>query len=266
MSAPAPIPFDPARFRSAAAHYLRGRPPYATALFADVAALCGLDGTGRLLDLGCGPGQIAMALRPFVAEAVGMDPEPEMLAIAGQLAQQAGMAVTFRQGSSYDLPAESGPFRLVTIGRAFHWMDRARTARHLDRLLQPGGAAVLFRTDHIAVPDNAWRTEFGAVLEAATGRGQRAAWRQPGWLRHEAVLLDSPLCALHRVGVVERRRVPGADLVDRALSMSSTTRQRLGEAGAATLAATVKGLVAAVSDDGWVTEVVESSALIARRP
>ena len=57
------IPFQPDRFRSAAAHYLRGRPAYSDALIRDVALLCGLDGTGRLLDLGCGPGQLARAFR-----------------------------------------------------------------------------------------------------------------------------------------------------------------------------------------------------------
>ena len=232
-----PIPFDPARFRSAAAHYLQGRPAYAPALFGDVAKLCGLDGTGRLLDLGCGPGQLATAFRPYVAEAVGMDPEPEMLALATRLATEAEVDIRFCPGSSQDLTPALGRFRLVTIGRAFHWMDRAETVRRLDAMLEPGGALVLFSTTHIDAPDNAWRAEFERVLEGAAVGGRRAAWRQPGWVKHEAVLLDSPLCDLHRVGVVERRRTPGAALIDRALSMSGTSRARLGEAGVAALRA-----------------------------
>lgn len=260
----APIPFDPARFRSAAAHYLQGRPAYAPALFADVATLCRLDGTGRLLDLGCGPGQLATAFRPFVAAAVGMDPEPEMLALATRLAAEAGADISFREGSSQDLTPALGRFRLVTIGRAFHWMDRAETARRLATMLEPGGALVLFSTTHIDVPENAWRAEFERVLELAAVGGRRAAWRQPGWVKHEAVLLDSPLCRLHRLGVVERHRTPGAALVERALSMSSTSRARLGEDGVARLRTEVERLVTAVARDGLVTEVVESIALVAR--
>ena len=258
-----PIPFEPARFRSAATHYLRGRPSYAPGLIADVAALCGLDGTGRLLDLGCGPGQLAIALRPHFAEALGMDPEPEMLDVARRSTAEAGIAVSFRQGSSYDLGPALGPLRMVAVGRAFHWMDRPATARQVAAMLQPGGALVLFRTDHPPVPDNAWRTEFNAVLDAARG-GKQRPWRQPGWAPAEAVLLDSPLPRLHRVGVIERRDVPSADLIDRALSMSSTTRQRLGEAGITALCAKAAALVADIAREGMVTEVVESSALIAR--
>ncbi len=229
-----------------------------------MAALCGLDGTGTLLDLGCGPGQLAAAFRPHVAAALGMDPEPEMLDLARSLSPD----IAFRQGASHDLPSSvgapgMGPFRFVVIGRAFHWMDRADTARRLDGLIEPGGALVLLRTDHPDLPDNAWRARFQQAVDAATGGGQRAAWRQPGWAPHEAVLLDSPFRDLRRLSVLERRRTPGGALVDRALSMSGTTRARLGEAGVAALGAAIEAML---PPDGMVTEVVESTALIARRP
>lgn len=224
-----------------------------------MAALCGLDGTGALLDLGCGPGQLAAAFRPHMAAALGMDPEPEMLDLARRMAP----GIEFRHGSSADLAPGLGPFRLVTIGRAFHWMDRAETARRLDGLIEPGGALTLFRTDHPDLPDNAWRAGFRQVVDAAVIGGQRAAWRQPGWVPHEAVLLDSAFSDLRRLSVLERRRTPAGALVDRALSMSSTSRARLGEAGVAALVAAV---TATLPPDGMVTEVVESTALIARRP
>lgn len=258
-----PIPFVPDRFRSAAAHYLTGRPAYAPVLIQRVASVCGLDGTGRLLDLGCGPGQLATAFASFVTDVLAVDPEPEMLAVAKSRA--AGAAVTFQQGSSQDLDPAWGRFRAVTIGRAFHWMDRVETARRLDAVIEPGGALVLFHVDHLAVPDNDWREAYRAALDTALGEGTRSKFRGPGWVPHEAVLLDSPFSALERVGVIERRRTPGASLVDRALSMSSTTRAQLGDAAEA-LRDRITALVAAASVDGMVTEVVESVALIARRP
>ena len=261
-----PIPFQPDRFRSAAAHYLQGRPPYAESLIATVAQLCALDGGGTLLDLGCGPGQLARAFRPYVSRVLGIDPEPEMLALARTLTEASGLEVEFRQGSSQDVGPELGALRLVTVGRAFHWMDRAETARRLNGVLVPGGALVLFSTDHPDVPDNAWRAGYRAVLEGATGASLRQAWRGPGWVRHEAVLLDSPLSALRRVSVFERRQTPGAALLDRALSMSSSTRARLGEAGVTRLQADLEALVQTVAVAGMVTEVVESVAWIAQRP
>src|SRR5262245_47813750 len=71
-----PVPFQPRRFQSAAQHYLAGRPPYAERLIALVAERCRLRGTDRLLDLGCGPGQIAIAFAPLVGAVVAIDPEP----------------------------------------------------------------------------------------------------------------------------------------------------------------------------------------------
>ena len=262
-----PIPFQPRRFRFAAAHYLEGRPSYSDSLITTVAQLCRLDGSGHLLDLGCGPGQLARAFRPHVASATGMDPEPEMLGLARQLTKAAGLAVAFEEGSSQDLAPGLGPFRLVTIGRAFHWMDRPETARRLDGLIGPGGALVLFSDSHPKLPDNAWYANYRAMVDAATEASQRQAWRRPDWVGHETVLLDSPFSALRRVGVLERRRVPQSALLHRALSMSSSTRDRLGPAGVAGLQHDMEALARSVAaEDGLVTEVVECTALIAQRP
>ncbi len=57
------------------------------------------------------------------------------------------MDVTLKQASSYDLTAEMGPFRLVAIGRAFHWMDRAATLRRCwTASSRPMGASPCFMT------------------------------------------------------------------------------------------------------------------------
>ena len=53
------------------------------------------------------------------------------------------MTLTLWQGGSYDLTPDMGPFRLVTIGRAFHWMDRAATLAMLDRIVAPAAAVAL---------------------------------------------------------------------------------------------------------------------------
>jgi len=67
------------RFRSAAQYYLAGRPFYSSLL---IRRVVGLNATHRVLDLGCGPGQLAAAFGPFVGEVIALDPEPEMLEIA----------------------------------------------------------------------------------------------------------------------------------------------------------------------------------------
>jgi Methylase involved in ubiquinone/menaquinone biosynthesis len=89
-----------------------------------------LDRAARVLDLGCGPGQLALALAPHAGEVVAVDPEPEMLRIAAENAAAAGLEIRFVEGSSADigpgLDLGPGRFHLAVIGRAFHWMDRAR--------------------------------------------------------------------------------------------------------------------------------------------
>jgi SAM-dependent methyltransferase len=260
-----PIPFEPHRFESAAPHYLAGRPAYAPRLIARVAELCGLRDTDRILDLGCGPGQLAVAFAPLAGEVVAMDPEPEMLRVAAIAAAEVGGKVSFVSGSSYDLGPALGRFRLVTIGRAFHWMDRIETLRRLDAMIAPDGAVVLFGDTHPNVPDNAWLADYRALIDRyAADDLHRSLRRSPDWIRHEAVLLDSPFGQLETVGVIERRQTPVESLVDRALSMSSTSRGKIGEK-VEELAQAIREAMTVHAHHGAVTEVIESEALIARR-
>ncbi len=255
------LPFEPNRFRTAAAHYLEGRPAYPAALIERVAEICRLAPADRVLDLGCGPGQLARAFSPMVAEVLGVDPEPEMLRIARDAS--AGYAnVAFREASSYDLTPEWGKFRLVCMGRSFHWMDRADTLRRLEAMVPPDGAIVLFADSHPTVPDNAWYAAFRAIVDRyAEGDGSHRQIKGPDWVPHEAVLLGSAFCRLESVGVYERHRLDAATLTARALSASVTSRARLGDRADAMVAE-----VAAILPPDGGLEVVLGTALIARRP
>lgn len=136
--------WDETLFRGSAPFYVRGRPPYAPGLAKALATLLGLDGNGRLLDVGCGPGILALALAPFGAEVVGVDPDPDMLAEAARRATENGVDnVRWVRARGEELPAGLGRFRLATFGQSFHWMDRRRVAATLLRMLEPGGAVAL---------------------------------------------------------------------------------------------------------------------------
>ena len=133
------------RFASTIPFYVRYRPRYPASLIGAVAQELGLDGTGRLLDLGCGPGFVAIALAPYVGEVVGVDPEPRMIEAAEAEAAAAGREVTFVLGRAESLDSGFGRFRAATMGRSFHWMDRSLTLAILDQLIEAGGAVVLLR-------------------------------------------------------------------------------------------------------------------------
>jgi SAM-dependent methyltransferase len=253
------------RFQSTVKHYVAGRVPYAPRLIALVAKRCRLRPSHRVLDLGCGPGPLAIAFSRFAGAVVALDPEPEMLQAARAAAAEAGAPIAFLEASAADLGPDLGHFRMVTIGRAFHWMDRADTLARLDRIVDPGGAIVLFHDHHLDVPGNRWEGEYRALL-ARYAQGDEA-WtrrRTPEWVPHEAILLASPFNRLERLGVIERRRVDIDRLVHRALSMSSTSPQRLGSRAQA-LGREIRALMQGYAIDGMITEIVESQALIARR-
>lgn len=254
------------RFRSAARYYLAGRPAYSPRLIRHVARMSGLTREHRVLDLGCGPGVLAAAFAPLASEVLAMDPEPEMLRTA-QREFGAGFGsagrISFVHGSSLDLSPALGRFRLVTMGRSFHWMDRAETLRRLDALIEPGGAVALFDSTHSDIPENRWYEEYRAVVRGYAQDDMAHARRAAGtWVRHEAFLLDSAFRVLDEIAVIERRQVSIGQLIDRAFSRSSTAPDRLGDR-AEQLAAEIETLLA---PRGALAEVVSTSALIGTRP
>jgi SAM-dependent methyltransferase len=139
------VRYDPAVYDGAAVHYRYGRPAYSRGLEALLAEELGLDGSGRLLDVGCGPGILTVRLARLSEEAVGLDPDPEMIAEGRRAAQERGIAnITWVQAPAEDLPGASpGTYRVVTFGSTFWWTDEVRVAEAVHDLLEPGAALVL---------------------------------------------------------------------------------------------------------------------------
>jgi SAM-dependent methyltransferase len=257
---------DEARFRSAAPFYARFRPAYPPALIAQVAARCGLDGSGRLLDLGCGPGLLAIALAPHVGAVVAMDPAPEMLEETALAAAEAGVRLRLVRGGSRDLDGRLGRFRLVTMGRSFHWMDRDATLAALDRLVLPEGWIAILGERHRDGPQG-WREAWERIGRKWSGPAWEARDRRrgPGWEPHDTVLARSAFSAIERLSVQQSRLTPIDALIGRAYSMSSTSPAALGDNRAA-FEAELREALAPFATDGLVPEESCFEALLARRP
>ncbi|WP_154018433.1 class I SAM-dependent methyltransferase [Halolamina rubra] len=161
---------DPAtRFASTAEQYAVYRPEYDDAALDYLRERFDLDGTGRLLDLGCGTGRLGVALAPHVDAVVGVDPNGAMIDHARERARVADASNTeWLVGSDADLPDladELDPLRLTVMGRSFHWMAQERTLDTLQEITEPGGGvALLSDTEWLARGTADWQDAVYEVV------------------------------------------------------------------------------------------------------
>ncbi|MDQ0376645.1 class I SAM-dependent methyltransferase [Amycolatopsis thermophila] len=176
-----------------AAQYDRYRRGYRDEVF-DL--LAGEFTLGRVLDLGCGTGQLTVPLARRSRAVIGMDPSPDMLARARAAELPNAVWVV---GADSDVPAlepllGAASLDLVTIGQALHWMDAAPLFAALSRLLRPGGGvAVIANGTPVWTQDSSWAS---AIREVST------RWLGP---------LEFPAC-----GSSDEDRARHRDLLERA--------------------------------------------------
>ena len=160
------------KYKGASEYYSRYRPPYPSALVTVLQQAFHLDGTGRLLDLGSGPGSVAIPLAHLFERVVAIDPEPDMHKEGRRVAARAGIEnIEWVCASSEDLSPSLGTFRLVTMGESFHWMDRHRTLEALyDLIAIDGGVAILGRGMPLPLlPMTPWRAAVVSVVRQYWG-------------------------------------------------------------------------------------------------
>ena len=107
----------------------------------------------RVLDVGCGTGTLALALKrrqPSV-DMVAIDPDASALARARRKVERAGVAVAFEQGYADALPYPDDSFDRVFSSFMFHHLqprERETMLREVRRVLKPGGVFHLLDFEH----------------------------------------------------------------------------------------------------------------------
>jgi len=147
--------------------------------FYDLAALVRRHPGMRVVDLGCGPGELTRWLHVELqaGETLGLDRSPEMLAAA---AAHAGGGVRFERGDIVEFAASGGhgPYDLIFSNAALQWVSgHATLLPQLRSMLAPGGQLAIqvpFGGDHPA------RSVLGEVAAAEPYASAMQGYRRPG--------------------------------------------------------------------------------------
>jgi len=191
----------PDLFQGAAEYYARYRRPYAEALEREIASEFGPLNEMRILDLGSGPGTIALRLAARDAEVWAVDPDYGMLVVG--LAEQAAhpelLGIRWLLASDSSIAALRLPqFNVCTMGASFHWMAREKVLQDLDTMISRDGGVVLASVSASVwgciASELPWPSVVREVVQRFLGPQRRAGsqfYKEPQ-ARHEAVLEKSP--------------------------------------------------------------------------
>ena len=247
------------RFGSTVTYYARYREPYPPSFFAAVAHGLALTGVERLLDVGCGPGPLAIGFAPYVGHVEGIDPEPEMLAAARLAAETAQRRVVLKHSRIEEFSSQI-PFDVVTIGRAIHWLDRDAALSVLENIVSKEGRILVCGSRTVDDAATDWRRPYEAARRSWASDPEEKRYRVDA----EAWFATSRFRRIDRITVRQEYQVTVADLIGRALSKSNTSSAELGSRRAA-FEANLASVLQPFSSNGTLKDCIEASALVFAR-
>ena len=149
-------------FDRIAALYDRARPGYPPEAVHDLVELAGIADSRRILEIGCGTGQLTRDLATTGAAICCIEPGPSLAEIArANLARYPNVEVlttTFE-----DLQDEPGGYRTVVSATAFHWIDPSVSFVKAAAILKPDGQLALMTNIHAAEGTHTDERFAGAV-------------------------------------------------------------------------------------------------------
>jgi SAM-dependent methyltransferase len=271
--------WDETLYRGSAEYYARGRFPYPQELADALCDALPLDGTGQLLDVGCGPGPLTLLLAPLFEHAIGLDADADMVSAARREAVRKDVTnAQFIQLRAEELPADLGVFRVVTFAQSFHWMDQPRVAAAVKTMLESEGAWVhVHGTTHQGAGEHAGlpapRPPHGRIQElvrAYLGPVRRAG---VGMLPEGTPRYEEDVMAAAGYRGPTRLEVGGSrvlertedDIVASVYSRSSSTPHLFGER-LKEFEAELRGLLRRVAPDGRFSERAGKIELVIWKP
>jgi SAM-dependent methyltransferase len=162
-------------FDRVASEYAAARPPLPPDLVDAWCALAGVPAGGRVLEVGCGPGEFAATLAARGLDVTCVELGARLADVArARLAPFPNASVVHADFDEWPLPAE--PFDVVTALHAWHWLDAERAIDKAAQALRPGGALAIIGGGHVGGGDTDFFNAAQRCYEAhmpGTVPGQR---------------------------------------------------------------------------------------------
>lgn len=128
----------------------------------------------RLLDVGTGSGFVIQSLLPEFDEAIGVDPDADLLAVAREQLRSA-KNVRLISGSAEDFVVQDGWLAdLVTVCRAYHWFNGPLALAHITKIMAPGAVIAILGDQSIWAGGDEWKERSMAVVGELLGPARRA--------------------------------------------------------------------------------------------
>jgi len=182
-------------FKGAAPYYTKYRPIYPSSLIRYLVDKFSLDGEQQLLDLGCGTGHLTIRFSDWCKKIVGIDRESEMIEEARRIHQEIRIGnIDWYTGTIEKYKQEQNEkFHLVTIAKAFHWMDRSKILEELYEMITDGGGVAIIDNYEPEKKLEQWQALLNEVIEKWYGQDRRAgnSTYKHSTITHEEVLSNS---------------------------------------------------------------------------
>ena len=173
--------------------YARYRPGYPSSFYERIVPLgVGLSGQ-RVLDLGCGTGNVARELAHRGCRVTGVDISEAQVAVAQRLSAEEGLAADFLVRPAENTEFGDMSFDVITAAQSWLYFDRDRMVAEVKRLLVPGGKLMtchigwLPRQDSIAKQTEELVLKHNPAWSAGDLSGEIPAC--PPWIRDDFMVI-----------------------------------------------------------------------------
>lgn len=224
----------------------------------------------RLLDIGTGTGLVVKSLIDRFDDVIAIDPDENMISAARAELDpllHVGSWLRFQQCTAENFSAPvDWRADLVTICRAFHWLDQPRVLAQLEAQVAPEGVVAVFGDKSLWRTSSPWKDAVRAVVQEFLGVERRAGERR--YTNHDlpySEVLRASAFDLVTEATVPVRRTWTVDGIVGYLYSTSFAAPRLFEDRLEEFELQVRKTLAGLSPSGIFTEDNEFHLCLARR-